>query len=82
MGGQDRRVLRELNEAVAGSGELDALVAERVAAITGNSRAALAAIKDLYNLAQGELGIDEALDEEGKRTYEEIQDTAERLTGF
>ena len=70
------------NEAVAGSGELDALVAERVAAITGNSRAALAAIKDLYNLAQGELGIDEALDEEGKRTYEEIQDTAERLTGF
>ena len=70
------------NEAVADQGALDALVAERVAAIAKNSQASVAAFKDLYNLAQDGRSIGDALDEEGNRVYSDITDTAERLAGF
>jgi len=61
---------------------LDALVAERTAAIAGNSQGSIAAFKDLYNLAQQNQPVDVALDEEVARTYTAITDTAERLDGF
>ncbi len=61
---------------------LDALVAERAAAIVTNSPAAVSAFKDLYNLAQRGLAIEDALTEELAREYPAIQDTAERLAEF
>ncbi len=70
------------NAAVADQEALDALVAEHAAAIAANSQGSIAAFKDLYSLAQQGLSVDDALDEEVKRTYEAIQDTAQRLAGF
>lgn len=70
------------NEAVEDQAALDHLVQERTAAIAANSGAAVAALKDLYDLAQTRLSIHEALDEETAREYPEITDTGERLSGF
>lgn len=71
-----------VNEAVEDVAALDALVAERAAQIAANSTAAVAAMKDLYGLAQRALPFDEALDEETRQEYEGIRDTAARLAGF
>jgi len=62
--------------------KLDALVQERAAQIAGNSQAAVAAFKDLYNLAQTGIGMDDALHAELDHEYPDIQDTNERLAGF
>ena len=70
------------NEAVDDKAALDALVAKRAAQIAGNSPAAVAAMKDLYALAQQGLGIERGLEEELAREYPDIQDTSERLAGF
>ena len=68
--------------AVADIKALDALVAERAASIASNSREAVAALKDLYRVAESGRSIDEALDEELRREYDTIQDTAQRLAEF
>lgn len=70
------------NAAAADQQALDALVAERVAAITSNSRAAVAAMKRLYGLAQEGLDLDDALEAELAAEFPEIRDTRERLAGF
>jgi enoyl-CoA hydratase/carnithine racemase len=80
--GDEAQRLGLANDSVAGEAELDELVATRAAQIAGNSRAAVAAMKDLYNLAQQGLAIEEALVKELDREYIDILDTAERLAGF
>jgi hypothetical protein len=67
---------------VADKDALDRLVAERAEAIAGNSRAAVAAMKALYGLAQEGQGVEASLEAERGREFPEIQDTAERLAGF
>ena len=71
-----------VNDAVEDQAALDALVAQRAAAIAANSQGSIAAFKDLYALAQQGLAFDQALDEETNRTYDAINDTAQRLAGF
>tara|TARA_B100000953_G_scaffold91616_1_gene74685 strand:+ start:102 stop:878 length:777 start_codon:yes stop_codon:yes gene_type:complete len=70
------------NEAVADKETLDALVDKRAKQIVSNSQASVAAFKDLYNLAQSGLPIDQALEAELEREYPEIADTNERLADF
>jgi enoyl-CoA hydratase/carnithine racemase len=70
------------NEAVADKAALDERVTERAAQIAGNSSAAVAAMKDLYALAQQGLDIEHALEEELAHSFPGIQDTRERLAGF
>ena len=50
--------------------------------ISSNSKEAVTAFKDLYNLAQSGLGLDQALKAELDREYPEIKDTNERLSEF
>jgi len=71
-----------VNAAVADQEGLDAIVAQHAAAIAANSQGSIAAFKDLYALAQQGLSVDDALEEEGNRTYDAITDTVERLSGF
>ena len=61
---------------------LNELVQERVDQIVANSQAAVAAFKDLYNLAQQGLAMDEALMAEVDREYSNIEDTNDRIAGF
>ena len=70
------------NDSVAGQEELDELVAKRVAQIAGNSRAAVAAMKDLYRLSQQGHAVEDALVKELEIEYTDILDTAERLAEF
>lgn len=70
------------NSVVADKDALDELVSKRCAQIAGNSTAAVAAFKDLYNLAQEGLGMEAALVAELDREYDGIKDTNERLAGF
>jgi len=69
-------------EAAPDKAALDALVADCAQRISANSRAAVAAIKDLYDLAQQGKGMDDALREELAREYPAILDTRDRLAGF
>ena len=80
--GDEAERLGIANRSVAGDAELDDLVARRAAEIAGNSRAAVAAMKDLYNLNQEGLAIEEALIKERDTEYLDILDTAERLAEF
>ncbi len=70
------------NSAEPDKAALDALVNERAARIASNSQAAVAAFKDLYNLAQSGLPMDKALAAELEQEYPAITDTNERLAGF
>ena len=67
---------------VAGTEVLDELVASRAAQIAGNSRAAVAALKDLYRLAQEGYAMEDALVKELDAEYADILDSAERLAEF
>ena len=60
---------------------LDAALAATCAQIAGNSAEAVAAMKDLYRLAESEQGIRESLAGETASNYE-ISDTDERLSAF
>ena len=80
--GRDAVSLGIANQAAADKSALDELVADCTAAITRNSRAAVAAIKDMYALSQENLSIKEALNAEQARDYPDINDTSERLAGF
>ena len=70
------------NEAVEDKDALDALVDKRAGQIASNSQASVSAFKDLYNVAQSGLSMDDALKEEFSREYPEIKDTNDRLAGF
>ncbi len=70
------------NRAAADKAALDTLVADCAAAIARNSRPTVAAVKDLYALAQENLPMEEALTAELEREYPGIDDTQERLAGF
>ena len=52
------------NEAVEDKDALDALVDKRAGQIASNSQASVSAFKDLYNVAQSGLSMDDALKEE------------------
>ncbi|WP_372864466.1 enoyl-CoA hydratase/isomerase family protein [Spongiibacter sp.] len=80
--GDEAERLGIANSSVAGPEELDDLVATRAAQIAGNSRAAVAAMKDLYRMAQQGHAIDDALAKELATEYSDILDTAERLAEF
>ncbi|WP_372798812.1 enoyl-CoA hydratase/isomerase family protein, partial [Litorivivens sp.] len=80
--GQEAEQLGIANKCVAGYEELDALVAQRAAEIAGNSRAAVAAMKDLYRIAQQSHPIEDALEKELAIEYTDILDTAARLAEF
>ena len=70
------------NEAVEDKDALDALVEKRASQIASNSQASVSAFKDLYNVAQSGLSMDDALKEEFSREYPDIKDTNDRLAGF
>ncbi len=70
------------NAAVASEEDLNALVSERAEQICANSPAAVAALKDLYNLAQAQHPMDDALQLELAREYPDITDTNRRLAVF
>ena len=70
------------NEAVEDKDALDALVDKRAGQIASNSQASVSAFKDLYNVAQSGLPMDDALKEEFSREYPDIKDTNDRLAGF
>ena len=70
------------NEAVEDKDALDALVDKRAGQIASNSQASVSAFKDLYNVAQSGLSMDDALKEEFSREYPDIKDTYARLAGF
>lgn len=80
--GEEAMRLGIANAAVEDKDALDILVSERAAQIAGNSQAAVAAFKDLYNLAQNGLGMDDGLVAELEHEYPGITDTNERLAGF
>ncbi len=80
--GDEAEQLGIANKSVAGDEELDELVAARAAQIAGNSRQAVAAMKDLYRMAQHGHSIEEALEKELATEYTDILDTAERLAEF
>ena len=61
--------------------ELDEALAATCAQIAGNSAEAVAAMKDLYRLAEAEQGIRPSLAGETASNYE-ISDTDERLSAF
>lgn len=54
----------------------------RAAAIADASPGAIAAYKDLYRLAEENPALEDALAEEQRRDYPQINDTMERLKGF
>ena len=70
------------NEAVEDKDALDALVDKRAGQIASNSQASVSAFKDLYDVAQSGLSMDDALKEEFSREYPDIKDTNDRLAGF
>ena len=70
------------NEAVEDKDALDTLVDKRAGQIASNSKASVSAFKDLYNVAQSGLSMDDALKEEFSREYPDIKDTNDRLAGF
>ena len=70
------------NESVEDKDALDALVDKRAGQIASNSQASVSAFKDLYNVAQSGLSMDDALKEEFSREYPDIKDTNDRLAGF
>ena len=80
--GDEAERLGLVNNAVAGQAELDELVATRVAQIADNSRAAVAAMRDLYRLSQQGHAVEDALVKELNAEYTDILDTAERLAEF
>lgn len=80
--GDEAARLGLVNEAVDDKIALDDLVKKRASQIASNSQKSISALKDLYNVAQSGLSMDQALKEEIKREYPEIKDTTERLAGF
>ena len=80
--GEEAERLGLVNNSVPTVAELDELVANRVRQISSNSRAGVAAMKDLYRMSQQGHAIEQALAKELETEYTEILDTAERLAEF
>lgn len=80
--GHEAVILGVANQAAPDKAALDAMLAECTAAITGNSRGAVAAIKRMYAVAEENLPIKEALDKEQSLDFPAIDDTGARLAGF
>lgn len=70
------------NAAFATEDELDAALQDICGRIAGNSRAAIAAMRDMYRIAEQELGVEDGMAAENARVYPDISDTNERLAGF
>jgi len=70
------------NAALPDKEALDGHVQDICTRIVANSVAAVRAGKDLYRLAEQDLPLEDAIEEEVRRTYPEITDTADRLKGF
>lgn len=70
------------NQAFESVEALDQGLADTIARISGNSMAAVAAMKDLYSIAEDELGVMAGLDAEAEMVYPDIKDSQERLSGF
>lgn len=80
--GEEAARLGVANECVEDEAALDALVADRAAAIARNSRDAITAMKRLYALAQEDRGLEASLEAEHALEFPEIRDTTERLSRF
>ena len=80
--GTEAVTLGVANHAFASKEELDAATDELAAKIAANSRAAVAAMKDLYGVAQSGVGVEAGLEAAIGKTYPEITDTNERLAEF
>ena len=80
--GKEAVALGVANHAFADRAELDTRTCELAEQIVGNSAPAIAAMKDLYGLAQDGMGLEAGLEAELGRVYPEIRDTAERLASF
>lgn len=70
------------NEAFEDTAALDAALADTTQRIAANSAAAIAAMKDLYSIAEDELGLMAGLEAEAEMSYPDIQDSQTRLAGF
>ena len=62
--------------------DLNNLVKKIASKISSNSQESIKAFKDLYNLSQDGLGMDDALKAEFEKEYPDIKDTNERLSEF
>ena len=71
-----------VNELAESEEALDVLSAELSRKICEGSLGAISAYKDLYRLAEQQLDIDSALEQENLRSYPGIDDTQDRLSGF
>lgn len=71
-----------VNEVFESQMELASAVSELAARIAANSREAIAAMRDMYSVAEQELGLMQGLSAENLREYPAIVDTSERLAGF
>lgn len=70
------------NESFASLEALDGAVQKLTDRIAANSPAAVAAMRDMYRIAEQELGVEEGLRTENAQSYAAITDTNERLSGF
>ena len=70
------------NRAEKNKDDLDNLVKNISSRISSNSKESVKAFKDLYNLSQDGLGMDDALKAEFKKDFPYIKDTKERLSEF
>ena len=70
------------NKAEESKDDLDSLVEKISSKISSNSQESIKAFKDLYNLSQDGLGMDDALKAELEKEYPDIKDTNERLSEF
>ena len=70
------------NRAEKNKDDLDNLVKNISSRISSNSKESVKAFKDLYNLSQDGLGMDDALKAEFEKEYPDIKDTNERLSEF
>ena len=61
---------------------LDDALAALTKKIAGNSAGAVAAMRDMYRIAEQELGVELGLATENDKSYPAITDTNERLAGF
>jgi enoyl-CoA hydratase/carnithine racemase len=70
------------NRAEKNKDDLDNLVKKISSKISSNSQESVKAFKDLYNLSQAGLGMDDALKSEFEKEYPDIKDTNDRLSEF
>ena len=71
-----------VNEIFETSEALESAISELTGAIAANSRAAVGAMREMYDIASQELGLAESLRSENEQAFPDISDTNERLAGF